>query len=75
MVTAGELIEKLKRYPHDTVVTMSADEEGNHLKPIYNVGRQWYVKFEGSEYELECVAEDDKEDYGPDELVLVAEIW
>lgn len=70
-MTAGELIEELKKLDADTVVLLSSDEEGNHIRQIAYVSKE--LTEDPMAYEADFTHPDDLWD--DVQYATVAVIW
>lgn len=77
----GQLIEVLAKYPEDTLLVMSADEEGNSFSPLFEVAESMYVP-EGHNYGQTYVMDEHigtrgytEEDRAPEGAIRALILW
>lgn len=76
VVTAIELIETLSKFPPDTPVILSTDEEGNELRMLNGAGCR-YVRVLERRF-MESMDDDDEDWHDPEEFanrVYTVEVW
>lgn len=71
-MTVGELIDALSGVPHDTLVVVSSDGEGNKISPLADAQPDWYVP--DTPWDGDLIADEDLDEYA-DEIVAVVSLW
>lgn len=71
MVKVRDFIEMLKKFPPDTPMILSTDEEGNELRMVNGVGPRYVRELEHRF--MEAIDEEELDDY--DHWILTTEVW